>query len=224
MDYRTLPNELPTNPLPYVQDWLRWAGEDTNLRNPSAMALATADRDGNCSVRMVLLKQIDAAGYGVFYTHYASKKSIDIAERNRGAGVLYWDALGRQLRLEGPILKSSTDESDDYFASRPALSQLNAIVSAQSQAIDAAIELEQRVAKLAAEWQLDLSDPALQTGAGHLPRPAHWGGYRLWFDTVELWAEGRGRFHDRIRFERQLEVRGSTVRPTSAWQAIRLQP
>jgi pyridoxamine 5'-phosphate oxidase len=224
MDYRTLPSKLPADPLPYITSWLEWAADASGLRNPAAMALATADSAGASAVRMVLLKHVDSAGFGVFYTHYGSRKSVEIEQLGRGAGVLYWDGLGRQLRLEGPMVKSPASESDTYFASRPALSQLNAIVSEQSQPIDSAAELERRGAQVAAKHQLDVADPALQTEPGNLRRPAHWGGYRLWFDAVELWAEGRGRFHDRIRFERDLELKGPRAQLAGPWRATRLQP
>lgn len=224
MDYRQLQGDLPSDPMPFVNAWLEWARTDSRLRNPSAMALASTNVEGTPSVRMVLLKSVDVQGFGVFYTHYGSPKSSDFITNAQGAGVLYWDALGRQLRLEGPVVQSPATESDRYFASRPALSQLNALVSEQSQPVASAEVLQQRCAQLAAHHNIKLSDPRIRTEPGNLPRPANWGGYRLWFQAIELWAEGSGRFHDRVRFERELELEGHTAVHAGPWQARRLQP
>jgi pyridoxamine 5'-phosphate oxidase len=224
MDHRQLPADLPTDPMPYIDAWLAWARSDSGLRNPNAMALATADPHNSPSVRMVLLKSVDPQGFGVFYTHYDSPKSRDAKANPHGAGVLHWDALGRQLRLEGPLIKSPPAESDRYFASRPTLSQLNASVSHQSQPVSDTHTLEQQSARLAAQHSIDLSDTSVGTQPGKLPRPGDWGGYRLWFSAIELWAEGKGRFHDRIRFERELHLEGHEARHAGPWQATRLQP
>ena len=224
MDYRQLHGHLPDDPLPFIEHWLDWSQAESGLRNPAAMALATANEAGSPSVRMVLLKALDRAGFGVFYTHYGSAKSRDLDANARAAGVLYWDALGRQLRLEGPVVKSPAAESDAYFASRPALSQINAIVSDQSQPIESADELRQRSGALIEREGLSGNEAELASQAAELARPEHWGGYRLWFDTVELWAEGRGRFHDRVRFERQLELTEGTPTTCGPWRATRLQP
>lgn len=224
MDYRHLPVELPNDPMPFVDAWLAWANADSGLRNPNAMALATADPGALPSVRMVLLKSVDPQGFGVFYTHYGSAKSRDANANPHGAGVLYWDALGRQLRLEGPLVKSPRAESDRYFASRPTLSQINAIVSQQSQPVADREMLERQSATLAADHDIALTDMSVANEPGNLPRPANWGGYRLWFNAVELWTEGKGRFHDRLRFERELNLSGNEVRRAGPWQATRLQP
>ena len=224
MDYRRLPAKLPDDPLPYVDAWLNWAAAESGLRNPHAMALATADSGAAPSVRMVLLKSVDTRGFGVFYTHYGSPKSRHASANPQGAGVLYWDALGRQLRLEGPLVKSPQAESDRYFATRPTLSQLNALISQQSQPLADPRNLERQSAELAEKHGIMLSDASISTEPGNLPRPANWGGYRLWFAAIELWAEGKGRFHERIRFERELRLEGHEARHAGPWRATRLQP
>jgi len=224
MNYRQLPIDLPKDPMPYVEAWLAWAGSDSGLRNPNAMALATSDPGGSPSVRMVLLKSIDPRGFGVFYTHYGSPKIRDANANPRGAGALYWDALGRQLRLEGPLIKSPQAESDRYFASRPTLRQLNALVSQQSQPVCDPHTLERESQRVAADHNIVLSEVSAEAQPGDLPRPDNWGGYRLWFNAVELWAEGEGRFHDRIRFERDLHLEGHEAQHTGPWRATRLQP
>jgi pyridoxamine 5'-phosphate oxidase len=200
-------------PLEVVALWLEQAAASGLWRNPGAMAVATAGTDGRPSVRMVLLKHLNVAdGYGVFYTHYASRKGREMEQSAWAAGVLYWEAHGRQVRLEGPVLHSPAEESDAYFASRPVESQLNAWASVQSEPLDGLDALERRAAQKAAEL-----------GTDPVPRPPGWGGCRLWCAAVELWIEGRGRFHERIRFERTLDPVPGGFRGRE-WQGRRLQP
>jgi pyridoxamine 5'-phosphate oxidase len=223
-------------PLEVVSLWLEQAAASGLWRNPGAMAVATAGADGRPSVRMVLLMQLNvAAGYGVFYTHYLSRKGREIEQRGWAAGVLYWEAHGRQVRLEGPVLRSPPEESDAYFASRPVESQLNAWASAQSEPLEALDALERRTAQKAGELGIERGKEVggevgrergrkgAERPSRHVPRPPGWGGYRLWCAAVELWVEGRGRFHERIRFERTLEPIDGGFRG-GEWHARRLQP
>ena len=187
--------ELSADPLPLAQRWLDDAARSA-LRNSTAMALATATPQGRPSVRMVLLKSISAEhGFGVFYSHRASRKGRELEANPRAAGVLYWQPLGRQLRLEGRITDSPDAESDAYFATRPLGSRINAWVSAQSEPIASFADLSQR----AEERTRALS-------GNPVSRPPHWGGYRLWFEAIEFWVEGTDRFHERVRYERRLDA------------------
>ncbi len=154
-------------------------------RRASSPALATASADGAPSVRLVLVKGFDERGF-VFYTGYGSRKGRELAENPRAALLLYWDTLGRQVRIEGTVERVSAAESDAYFATRPLPSRLSAIVSRQSEPIGSREELEQRVAALA-----DQTDP---------PRPKEWGGYRLVPSTYEFWQHRDDRLHDRFRY------------------------
>jgi pyridoxamine 5'-phosphate oxidase len=215
-------------PLEVVALWLEQAAESGLWRNPSAMAVATVGADGRPSVRMVLLKHLNVMeGFGVFYTHYGSRKGREMEQGGWAAGALYWEAHGRQVRLEGPVLRSPARESDAYFASRPLESQLNAWASAQSDPLDAQDALERRAADKAAALGIERRGAADHDGAatpaGSVPRPPGWGGYRLWCAAVELWVEGRGRFHERIRFERALDPVPGGYRGRE-WHAQRLQP
>jgi pyridoxamine 5'-phosphate oxidase len=208
-----LPSPPPANPLPIIGGWLEEARR-SGVRNPDAMALATVSAEGRPSVRMVLMRGLSLEqGYAVFYTHYRSRKAVDIQNRNYVAGVLYWERSGRQVRLEGPVLRSPDAESDAYFARRPFGSQLNAWVSEQSAPIADLAELERRAASKQREQHTDV-----------LARPAWWGGYRLWFSAVELWLEGADRFHDRIRYERELTPADRYAFSAGDWRAQRLQP
>ncbi len=210
---------VPEDPLPTVGEWLE-AAAATGRRNPNAMALATADAAGQPSVRMVLLKELAPAGYVVFYTNYRSRKAGELEHGGRGAAVLYWEDLGRQVRFEGLVARSPAAESDAYFASRPWRSQLNALASEQSRPLADPDELEARAAAIAAEH----GGSGQAAPARAFSRPAVWGGYRLWLEAVELWIEGRDRFHDRLRYSRAVAKRESGGFETGAWTWQRLQP
>jgi pyridoxamine 5'-phosphate oxidase len=204
---------------------MRWLAEATAhaRRNPNAMALATVDAAGRPSARMVLLKELAPAGYAVFYTNYGSRKAGELDATRRAAAVLYWDQLGRQLRFEGAIVRSPVAESDAYFASRAWRSQLNAWSSEQSRPIDDPTELERRA--LAKARELGVTTPGESPPSGRrLARPAFWGGYRLWFDAVELWAEGADRFHERLSYRRELGAGLAQEFRPGPWSWQRLQP
>jgi pyridoxamine 5'-phosphate oxidase len=207
----------PDDPLPTAKRWLGEA-EAIGRRNANAIALASADRTGRPSVRMVLVKDIVPAGYLVFYTNYGSRKAAELDATGRAAAVIYWHELGRQVRFEGVVVRSPGAESDAYFATRPRHSQINAWSSEQSRPIDDAGELEQRAAKVAAEHGDGSASPR------PLPRPQQWGGYRMWLDAVELWVEGEHRFHERVRYERRLEPSDAHSFTAHRWRWQRLQP
>ena len=194
----------------------QWVGEAEALgrRNANAMALASADAAGSPSVRMVLLKELAPLGYAVFYTNYDSRKGAELAATGRAAAVLYWHELGRQVRFEGRVVRSPATESDRYFASRAPASQVNAWSSEQSRPLADPSALEERAAKIA----------ATSTAGQRLARPDHWGGFRLWFEAVELWVEGENRFHERVRYERKLDARDAHSFAAGRWNWQRLQP
>ena len=217
-----LPTPPPDDPLPVAMGWLAQATARAR-RNPNAMALATVDPAGRPSVRMVLLKELVPTGYAVFYTNYGSRKAAELDATRRGAAVLYWEDLGRQLRFEGAIVRSPAAESDAYFASRAWRSQLNAWSSEQSRPIDDVAELERRAATKARELGITARGESPAPGR-RLPRPEFWGGYRLWFDAVELWAEGADRFHERLSYRRELGACQAHEFHPGSWSWQRLQP
>jgi pyridoxamine 5'-phosphate oxidase len=217
-----LPSPPPEDPVPVA---LRWLAEATALgrRNPNAIALATTDTAGRPSVRMVLLKELAPAGYAVFYTNYGSRKAAELAATGRAAAVLHWDDLGRQVRFEGAVLRSPADESDACFATRRGAAEVNAWSSEQSRPLADPAELNRRAASKAAE--LGVRSPGDSPLADRrLPRPEFWGGFRLWFDAVELWAEGADRFHERLRYRRELGVADQYAFHPGRWSWQRLQP
>lgn len=190
------------------------------------MALATSTESGAPAVRMVLLRRFSSTdGYLVFYTNYRSRKGRELAANSRAAAAMYWEEFGgRQLRFEGPVVKSPDRESDTYFATRPLSSQLNAWVSRQSAPIDSLDRLHDRARALAAEHALDAGTPESGSDGTPLERPEFWGGYRLWIDRLELWTEGQGRFHDRLSFSRSLEADANRGFIGGLWIRQRLQP
>lgn len=217
-----LPSPPPEDPVPTAMHWLAQATA-LGRRNPNAIALATTDSAGMPSVRMVLLKELAPVGYAVFYTHYGSRKGAELAATGRAAAVMHWDQLRWQVRFEGAVLHSPAAESDSYFASRPWRSQVNAWSSEQSRPLADPTELDRRAASKAAE--LGVRAPGDSPLAGlRLKRPEFWGGFRLWFDTVELWAEGADRFHERLCYRRELGAADQYVFHPGRWSWQRLQP
>lgn len=171
---------------------------------PTAMTLATTAADGRISARIVLLKAVDERGFA-FYTNYASAKAAQLAAHPNAALCILWKTLHDvvQVRVEGTVEKVAAPESDAYFASRQRDSQIGAWASRQSQTLRDRADLEARIAEF--ERRFVGSD---------VPRPPHWGGYRLLPDMIELWFGQRARLHERLRYER---VGG-------AWGKCLLQP
>ena len=209
----SLPAQLPDDPFPLFEQWFKSARDERVQPNPDAMVVASATRDAQPSARVVLCRRLIATpGYVVFFTNYASRKGREIETNPRVAAVLHWDTLNRQVRLEGPVVRSPATESDEYFASRPLDSRIGAWASLQSEPLASRAGLLKRVAVMAARY------------GTQVPRPPHWGGYRLWPDAMELWVEGAFRVHDRARWTRSLEADGPHAFACSAWQATRLFP
>jgi pyridoxamine 5'-phosphate oxidase len=188
--------------------------------------LATASSDGRPSARVVLCKDIvPQPGYIVFYTNYLSSKGRQLQGNPRAAVVMHWDTLHRQVRIEGLVTQAPAQDSDRYFASRSWDKRLSARASAQSEPVASRAALEAAVAQEARRLGAPLPGSAGvdENLKINIPRPPHWGGYRLWADAVELWSEGAARIHDRARWTRVLGVSGDSFSP-GAWSVTRLQP
>lgn len=175
---------MTTDPFALFDSWYVEA-RASEPNDSNAMALATADAHGHPSVRMVLLKGYDADGF-VFYTNRESRKAADIAANPHAALLFHWKSLRRQIRIEGALSHVTDAESDAYFASRSRDSQLGAWASDQSRPLDRYETFEARYAEMAARF--DGQD---------VPRPPHWGGYRLTPDTIEFWQDREHRLHER---------------------------
>jgi pyridoxamine 5'-phosphate oxidase len=195
-------DDVDPDPVRQFAAWFEKA-ESAGLRAPEAAALATAGTDGAPSVRMVLVKVSDEHGF-VFYSNYESRKGRELAANPRAALMFHWDSLGRQVRIEGRVRRTSSDESAAYVRSRPRGSQLSALASPQSRVIDGRELVERRVAELAASHE-----------GSELPLPDAWGGYRLLPETFEFWQHREDRLHDRLRYTRGQD---------GQWQLDRLAP
>jgi pyridoxamine 5'-phosphate oxidase len=222
-----LPEPLPPEPLELVAEWLAQAVRDKVQPNPDAMVLATADQHAQPSARVVLCKLIrPVPGYLSFYSNYESRKGIDLASNPFAAVVMHWDRLRRQVRIEGPVVPASAEESDAYFASRAWQSRIGAWASQQSTVVASRAALVGAVERAARRFgvpsPLQSDDFAPDPGVA-IPRPPQWGGYHLWAQAVELWVEGAARLHDRARWTRTLEPSSDGFH-AGRWSATRLQP
>ena len=187
-----------------IQQFSLWFGEalKAELLDTNAMTLATASRDGVPAARIVLLKGFDETGF-VFFTNYESAKARDLDDNPRACLLMFWAALERQVRITGTVSKTSADESEKYFHSRPFESQIGAWASAQSQKVDERAVLESRYAELAAKY------------AGMpVPLPPFWGGYRVAPQSIEFWQGRKSRLHDRLFY----------LRRDGRWERSRLAP
>jgi pyridoxamine 5'-phosphate oxidase len=191
------------------------------------MVLATSSRDGHPAARVVLCKEIaPQPGYLVFYTNYLSSKGRQLKDNPRAAAVMHWDALHRQARIEGPVTPAPQADSDRYFASRAWQSRIGAWASEQSEPVASRALLLESVKQTARRFGAPTpgspgADDSLKVT---IPRPPHWGGYRLWAEAVELWVEGKARIHDRALWTRSLEMTDAGLVKAGAWSATRLQP
>lgn len=224
----TLPAELPDNPMQWANAWLEEATREAVQRNPNSMTLASVAANGQPSARVVLCKDFLAdPGYVVFYSNFQSQKIAELVANPKVAATFHWDALGRQIRLEGIAVRSPEAESDDYFASRDWGSQIGAWGSDQSATLDSREALKAQVQARARELGVEISDDLQTHEGGELPaiqRPPHWGGTRIWPHRIELWIEGADRIHDRASWTRELTRGGEDDFVAGPWSGTRLQP
>lgn len=189
-----------------IQQFQRWSQEaratGMSEQDVISMTLATATRYGQPSARIVLLKTFDEKGF-VFYTNYDSRKGNELEENARACLLFYWSPLWRQVRIEGPVERVSAEESDQYFQSRPLGSKIGAWASNQSSAVENRKVLEKRFE----EFGLKFGD--------NVPRPPHWGGYRVKPNVIEFWQGEENRMHDRLRY---------TLQDDGTWLIERLAP
>jgi pyridoxamine 5'-phosphate oxidase len=223
-----LPAELPSDPMRWAKAWLDEAMQKEVQRNPNSMAAITVGDDGRPSGRVVLCKEFVAdPGYIVFYTNYNSDKARQIESNSNIALLFHWDNFGRQVRMEGVAVRSPAEESDAYFATRDWGSQLGAWGSDQSSPLESRAALVAQVGKRAMKLGVSAAQNLKSIAVDDrpaIPRPPHWGGYRVWPRRIELWIEGTDRIHDRARWVRTLE-RGDTDQfIPGAWSGTRLQP
>jgi pyridoxamine 5'-phosphate oxidase len=196
-------DETSVNPDP-IEQFHAWFDDaiKAEVPEPNAMTLATVDSDGRPHARVVLLKEAGADGF-VFYTNYQSAKGAELAVNPHAALVFLWKELERQVRIEGVVSPVSVEESEAYFRSRPRASQIGALASNQSRVVTDRDTLDQRFAELDALYRVQ-----------DIPRPSHWGGYRLSPELLEFWQGRQSRLHDRLRY----------LRTDEGWTLERLEP
>ena len=194
-------DQLNTDPFVLFKQWFEEA-QETEINDPDAIALASVDKTGMPSVRMVLLKEILPEGF-VFYTNYTSRKSGELLATGKAAFVLHWKSLRRQIRVTGLVEQVPADQSDAYFQTRSRGSRIGAWASQQSHPLNSRAELAEAVSRIE------------DTYADGVPRPPHWGGFLIRPAEIEFWADGEFRLHDRFRFTQDSD---------GAWVSQRLYP
>ena len=195
-------DDLDPDPVVQLRRWLDEAEQHPAVDDAAAVVLATADAEGRPSARAVLLRGLDERGL-VFFTNARSRKARELAENRHAAMVFLWQPMHRQVRIAGTVDRIDAEAEDAYFAGRPRGSQLAAWASDQSEVVRDRPTLDRRYAEVEARYE-----------GRDVPRPPHWGGFRLAHDSVELWVHGPNRMHDRLRY----------VRSGSAWRIERLAP
>src|SRR6059058_4837608 len=195
-------SDLDPDPIKQFSNWFT-AAIEAGIRDVNAMSLATAGPDAKPTVRIVLLKGFDQEGF-VFFTNYESEKGKQLAENPNAALGFYWIELDRQIRINGAVERTSREESERYFHSRPLGSQLGAWASRQSEVIDGRRVLDARMAEMTERF-----------GDKPIPLPPHWGGYRVKPEVIEFWQGRPNRLHDRFRYRRQTD---------DTWLVERLAP
>jgi pyridoxamine 5'-phosphate oxidase len=193
--------KVDSDPFTEFRIWMDEALE-SQVNEPTAMTLSTVASDGRPSSRVVLLKGYDSSGF-VFFTNYNSRKGRELAENPYAAVNFFWPELERQVNISGRTSKVSAEESDEYFGSRPFTSRVGAWASNQSEIIDSRMTIMFKAAKLLVRY-----------ASGNVPRPPHWGGFRLVPDRFEFWQGRESRLHDRICYELK----------DSSWEIVRLSP
>jgi pyridoxamine 5'-phosphate oxidase len=224
-----LPRSLPVDPMPTLASWYAEARERRDQPDPDAITIATVDEAGRPDARIVLARSLDLERGGlVFYTNRDGGKGRQLAATPRGSAVFHWNHVARQARLRGPVELLSDEESDAYFAARPLLSRIGAWASTQSRPLGSRLELVRAVRRAARDHGVSLRQ-LLREDAPNvtIPRPPHWGGYRLVAEELELWCGVRGRLHDRGRWTRTVAVAADgacTAAPWSSGSRTRLYP
>ena len=224
-DAEVLPDPLPAEPMALFRQWFELAQVQTAGPNPTAMTLATTDADNKPHARVVLCKQVDDEGSIVFYTNYHSAKGLELESNPHAAAVFFWDHLGRQIRVEGPVEPLAESQNDAYFATRPISSRLGAWASQQSRPLESRDDLLAQVFEVMQRFDITIEQACDDSAKAEIPRPPHWGGYRLWAETVEFWISAPSRLHDRAVWRRELKSHGSgNGFDCGPWKAGRLQP
>ncbi|MCW5755848.1 MAG: pyridoxamine 5'-phosphate oxidase [Phycisphaeraceae bacterium] len=212
-----LPDALPADPFPMLHEWVEYAKARNVQPNPTAMSLATVDDSGQPNARIVLCRGIDERDGSLwFFTNSHSAKGWEMSGNSKVAAVFHWDALDRQARVRGLAEPLAAEASDAYFASRTWEKRVGAWASDQSRPVVSRQALLDKLLNTLTRFGIDPANPPAADAILDIPRPPHWGGYRIVAFEVELWVGSNARIHDRARWTRP--------GPGRPWSAMRLQP
>ena len=176
------------NPIDLFKKWFKRA-EETEINDPNAVALGTADQKNQPSVRMVLLKGLSNKGF-VFYTNFNSKKGSDLKNNQQASMCFHWKSLRRQVRVVGSVEQVTKQEADDYFNSRPYKNRVSAWASSQSQKLESRDFFLSKIKEFEKKY----------SNQNNVPRPPHWSGWRVLPQAIEFWLDGEGRIHERLNY------------------------
>lgn len=198
------------NPIEIFNRWLKEATK-TEISDPNAISLATVDQNGLPNVRVVLLKFVEDDSF-IFFTNFESTKGREIYNNNQAAFVVHWKTLKRQIRVRGSLEKETGKITDDYFATRDVQSKIGAWASNQSMKLSSEAELAKR------------NDDYRKFFGKNVPRPSHWGGFRLKPKEIEFWSDGQSRLHERFQWKRDRFNQGENTDSDLPWEVCRLFP
>ena len=176
------------NPIDLFKNWFKKA-EETEINDPNAVALGTADQKNQPSVRMVLLKDLSDKGF-VFYTNFNSKKGSDLKSNLQASMCFHWKSLRRQIRVVGKVEQVTEKEADNYFNSRPYKNRVSAWASSQSEKLESRDTFLEKIEKFEKKYP----------DQNKVPRPPHWSGWRILPNEIEFWLDGEGRIHERLNY------------------------
>ena len=210
------------NPLKTLQNWMKEVRDSNTQPNPNTMLVSTVDSNGSPNSRIVLCKELNAEeGYLTFYTNYSSTKSKELEGNAKCSVLFHWDKFGLQARLKGSVTKCSDSKNDAYFSTRDVGSQIGAWTSDQSTEVESLEKMEGSYQQIMEKFKLkSLGDDTEVT----IPRPDFWGGYDMWIGEIELWKNQNNRFHDRLRFKRNIKIENGNIDAEKEWSVIRIQP
>ena len=182
--------EEANNPIELFKKWFAKA-EETEINDPNAVAVATADNTNQPSVRMVLLKGLSDKGF-VFYTNFNSKKGSDLKINKKASMCFHWKSIRRQVRIIGTVEKVTDKEADDYYNSRPYKNKIGAWASSQSEILNKRDDFIKKIETYEKKYP-----------SNNIPRPTHWSGWRLIPSQIEFWLDGEGRIHERLNYKKE---------------------
>lgn len=210
------------NPLSTLQDWMEKVSDSNAQPNPNCMSVSTVDSNGLPNTRMVLCKELNTEeGHLTFYTNYSSIKSKELESNAKCSALFHWDKFGLQVRIRGTAIRCTDSKNDAYFSSRDLGSQIAAWASDQSKEIESLEMMDNSYQIIMDKFSIGNLE---NNSEKKIPRPDFWGGYEIWVEEIELWKNQKNRFHDRLKFTRNINIKNGNIDPDKKWNVIRIQP